>query len=141
MFLECSTSSKANPFSVPARIIEGVQRVQVVKEDAEFFVVPYFQACMNGTLENIQNYLEKAQEYIDGRRKEAPSAEKSPRFVWIAAHDWSRCFVWMWEGPLLRKAKSDRSHPSARGEHLFTTNGDSHMNCYDPTLDVVIPPE
>lgn len=131
--MKCNMSTKAYPFSVPARVMEAVRLVEVPKEEAEFFVIPFFQACTDWNFSKMKVYLHNAKMYV-GR-------QRTPRFLWIAAHDWSRCFAWEWDPAKLRKQKLDRSLPEVRGDHLFTTNGDSNMNCYDPSLDVVIPPE
>jgi len=114
-------------------MMEAVNLIQVPKDEAEFVVIPFFQGCTKQA--SLKEYIYKARKYVSEGRK------KSPNFIWVAAHDWSRCFAWAWDTFKLRMKRLDRSLPDVRGSHLFTTNGDANTNCYDPSWDVVIPPE
>jgi len=125
---KCTEFDEQNPFAATGRLLRAIEKLHVRKEEANFLVVPFHQACTYAL--GLFDMLAKT---------EASSLTQPHSFVWIMVHDWSRCFDFHWGIVSKRRAKKDRSIFLGE-ESVFSTNGDTNTNCFSPTKDVVIPP-
>lgn len=105
--------------------------------EADVHLVPFYHSC---SLSVYRYYAMTVNLFrLRGR------AGKS--LLWVMAHDWSKCEVFRWNISGLRREGLDRPAHPLRSPHVqpssfvLQTNGDTNTNCFNPAVDVVIPPE
>jgi len=124
-------------FGVTQRIIDTLTDVSLPNHiGADTHLIPFYHSCSL----SVYRY------YADAMNMFRQQEYTPKSLLWIMAHDWSKCEVFRWSTSELRNSKLDRPAPvldnrARPPSFVLQTNGDTNTNCYDPEIDVIIPPE